>query len=114
MVANLPRHSATLQGHTTELHTFNKQELILQTRINHPHWQVNVMVTERLWKVGGKISFLCLINLSGPSLKTKKRNILECWRRSKKLSFFTLDLSRDTSPTYASGINAVLLARVAQ
>ena len=56
---------------------------------------MNVMVTERLGKAGGKISFLCLINLSGPSLKTKKRNILECWRRFKKRSFSTLDLSRD-------------------
>ena len=27
MLANLPHHSATLQGYTTELHTFNIQEL---------------------------------------------------------------------------------------
>ena len=33
---------------------------------------MNVMVTERLGKAGGKISFLCLSNLSAPSLKTKE------------------------------------------
>ena len=75
---------------------------------------MNVMVTERLGKAGGKISFLCLSNLSRPSLKTKESSILECWRRFKKCSFSTLDLSRDTSPKHASGTDAVLLARVAQ
>ena len=57
MVANLPRHSATLQGHTTELHMFNKQ-LIDQT-INHQHWQINIMVMERLGKGGWENQFSC-------------------------------------------------------
>ena len=30
MMANLPCHSATLQGYTAELPTFNKQELIIR------------------------------------------------------------------------------------
>ena len=67
---------------------------------------MNVMVTERLGKAGGKISFLCLSNLSAQSLKTKERNILECWRRFEKRSFSMLDLSRDTNPAYTSGNNA--------
>ena len=75
---------------------------------------MNVMVTKRLGKAGGKISFLCLSNLSDPSFKTKESSILECWCRFKKRSLSTLDLSRDTSPTHASGTDAVLLARVAQ
>ena len=44
---------------------------------------MNVMVTERLGKAGGKISFLRLINLSDPSFKTKESNISECWRLGK-------------------------------
>ena len=88
--------------------------MILQTRINHPHWQVNVVVTERLEKAGGKISFLCLSNLSGPSLKTKESNILECWRRFKNVAFLRLTyhviLVQHTHPESS----AVLQARVAQ
>ena len=68
---------------------------------------MNVMVMERLEKAGGKISFLRLSHLSDPSLKTKESNISKGWRRFKKRSFFTLDLSRDPSPTYTSGINFV-------
>ena len=64
-----------------------------------------------MWQI---ISLLCLSNLSGPSLKTKESNILECWRRFKNVAFLRLTnhviLAQHTHPE----ISAVLLVRVAQ
>ena len=90
----------------------DSESSLLWQSFSRPAWYLGkynkilvfMLVTERLRNAGGKISFLCLSNLPGPSLKTKVSNILECWRRVKKRSFFTLDLSRDTSPTHSSGI----------
>ena len=74
---------------------------------------MNVMVTERLGKAGGKISFLRLINLSNPSFKTKYSNISECWRRFKNVAFLRLTyhviLVQQTHP-----VSIRWLARVAQ
>ena len=44
---------------------------------------MNVVVTERLGKAGGKISFLRLRNLSDPSFKMKESDIYECWIKFK-------------------------------
>ena len=51
MLANLPHHSATLQGYTTDLRTFNIHGSTTSI------WQVEVMVTERSGKDGWKINF---------------------------------------------------------
>ena len=82
MVANLPRHSTTLQRHTTGLHKFNKQDSIFRNG-KWMSWS-----RRGRGKAAGKISFLRLSNFSGPSLKTKESNILECWRRFKNVAFY--------------------------
>ena len=74
---------------------------------------MNVMVTERVGKAGGKISFLCLSNLSHPCLKTKESSILQCWRRFKNVVFLRLTY-HVILVQHATGTDAVLLARVAQ
>ena len=105
MLANLPHHSATLHSYTTDRHTFNIHESI--TGIGKcMSWsgkdrgkEVDVMITERLGKVGGKYIWVCLCNISGQRLKTKERNIPECSRRFKHLAFLRLILSHDLAET---------------
>ena len=55
MLANLPHHSATLQGYPTDLRTFNIQESTTSI------WQVDVLVTERSGKGGREINFRELV-----------------------------------------------------
>ena len=73
MLANLSHHSATLQGHTTELHSVNIQESTIS------------IGKGMLWlrrgraNADGKQIFVSLYNLSGQRLKTKESNVPEFW-----------------------------------